>query len=470
MSLQAAEEFEENGQYEEAYEEYKKVYSHNQNDLSLLAQLGHIAVMLKKNDEAEEFYHKMLSLDATNPTPYEQLMDIYINTDKYKYYVYRGNLHSIEQKYEHALHDFKKAIANAGDDHEGISSARFVLGTLYEQLGNPTRAIDEYLKVLDYDHSHEEVYTRLANLYALDGALGSAIETLERARKEGFDTDAICESLANLYLKNGTPEKAKNVTKNELTKIKAMLAMGESDEAAKELEVVAEKYKDNSQLYALRAEYYYNEKDYEKALEAVKKFAELAPNHPLVFQMSALIYEAKNDEYNSTLNWGKYNLVRGNKDIAINEFLNAYQLKDDDANLVATLANLLETSGDKHQAMEFYEKLVKLEPNNRSALEKLVKYREDLGDYRTAIDYLEQLLDVDKRNFNSMKKLASLYEKVKDKQKAVDMYKKYLQTAPQNEEYKQIENKLAKLENSEMTPDVEEEGLLDKIMRFFNKG
>lgn len=470
MSLQAAEEFEENGQYEEAYEEYKKVYSHNPNDLSLLAQLGHIAVMLKRNDEAEEFYHKMLSLDATNPTPYEQLMDIYIDTDKYKYYVYRGNLHSIEQKYEHALHDFKKAIANAGDDHEAISSARFVLGTLYEQLGNPTRAIDEYLKVLDYDHSHEEVYTRLANLYALDDALGSAIETLERARKEGFDTDAICESLANLYLKNGTPEKAKNVTRNELTKIKAMLAMGESDEAAKELESVEEKHKDNSQLYALRAEYYYNEKDYEKALEAVKKFAELAPNHPLVFQMSALIYEAKKDEYNSTLNWGKYNLVRGNKDIAINEFLNAYQLKDDDANLVATLANLLETSGDKHQAMEFYEKLVKLEPNNRSALEKLIKYREDLGDYRTAIDYLEQLIDVDKRNFNSMKKLASLYEKVRDKQKAVDMYKKYLQTAPQNEEYKQIENKLAKLENSEMTPDVEEEGLLDKIMRFFNKG
>ena len=337
-------------------------------------------------------------------------------------------------------------------------------------MGNPTRAIDEYLKVLDYDHSHEEVYTRLANLYALDDALGSAIETLERARKEGFDTDAICESLANLYLKNGTPEKAKNVTRNELTKIKAMLAMGETDEAAKELESVEEKHKDNSQLYALRAEYYYNEKDYEKALEAVKKFAELAPNHPLVFQMSALIYEAKKDEYNSTLNWGKYNLVRGNKDIAINEFLNAYQLKDDDANLVATLANLLETSGDKHQAMEFYEKLVKLEPNNRSALEKLIKYREDLGDYRTAIDYLEQLLEVDKRNFNAMKKLGSLYEKVKDKQKAVDMYKKYLQTAPQNEEYKQIENKLAKLENSEMPPDVEEEGLLDKIMRFFNKG
>lgn len=470
MSLQAAEQFEENGQYEEAYEEYKKVYTHNPNDLSLLAQLGHLAILLKKNDEAESFYHKMLTLDATNPTAYEQLMDIYIDTDKYKYYVYRGNLHSIEHKYEHALHDFQKAAAHAGDDHEAISSVRFVLGTLYEQLGNPQKAIDEYLKVLDYEHSNEEVYTRLANLYVLDDALGSAIETLERACKEGFDnSDNICENLAQLYLKNNTPEKAKEITKNDLTKIKAMLVMGETEEAYKELTNVEEKYKDNSQLYALKAEYYYTNKEYDKALEAVKKFAELAPNHPLVFQMSALIYEAKNDEYNSTINWGRYNLVRGNKDIAINEFLNAYQLKDDDATLVANLANLLETSGEKHQAMEFYEKLVKLEPNNRSALEKLAKYREDLGDYRSAIEYLEALLDSDKRNINAMKKLASMYEKIRDKQNAINMYKKYLQTAPQNEEYKIIENKVAKLENSEMQPDVEEEGLLDKIMRFFNK-
>jgi len=469
MSLQEAEQFEENGQYEEAYQEYKKVYTHNQNDLSLLAQLGHIAMMLKKTDEAEAYYHRMLTLDATNPTAYEQLMDIYIDTDKYKYYVYRGNLHSIEQKFEHALNDFKKAAAHAGDDHEAISSVRFVMGTLYEQLGNPTKAIDEYLKVMDYDHTNEEVYLRLANLYTLEDAVGSAIETLERAIKEGFETEVITENLAQLYLKNGTPEKAKNITKNELTKIKSMLASGESKEAFEELTKVEDKYKDNSLLYALKAEYYYTEKEFDKALDAVKKFGELAPNHPLVFQMSALIYEAQNDEYHSTLNWGKYNLVRGNKDIAINEFLNAYQLKDDEADLVATIANLLETSGDKHQSMEFYEKLVKLEPNNRSALEKLAKYREDLGDYRTAADFLEQLLETDKRNINAMKKLASMYEKTRDKQHALDMYKKYLQTAPQSDEYKEIEKKVAKLEHTEMAPDEEEEGLLDKIMKFFNK-
>ena len=56
MSIETAEQFEENGQYEEAYAEYKKSYSHNPNDLSLLAQLGHISTILNKKEEAEEYF------------------------------------------------------------------------------------------------------------------------------------------------------------------------------------------------------------------------------------------------------------------------------------------------------------------------------------------------------------------------------------------------------------------------------
>ncbi len=469
MSIQTAEQFEENGQYEEAYAEYKKSYTHNPSDLSLLAQLGHLAVLLKKQNEAEEYYHKMLSLDATNPTAYEQLMDIYIDTDKYKYYVYRGNYHSIEQKYEHALHDFQKAAANAGDDHDAIASVRFIIGTLYEQLGNSNKAIDEYLKVLDYDHSNQEVYIRLANLYEKDGITGSAVETLERAIKEGFESDDIREKLSELYLKNNTPEKVKEVSKNDLTLIKAKLASGDTADIPADLRAAEEKYKDNPQIYALKAEYYYTIKNYDEALEAVQEYAVSNPNHPLVFQMRALINEGRNDEYNAYLNWGKYNLVRGNKDIAINEFMNAYQIKNNDADMIATLANLLENSGEIHHAMEFYERLAQLEVNNRTALEKLSRYWENNGDYRLAAEYLEKLLEADKRNFTSMKKLAELYQKIKDRQSAAAWYKKYLQTAPQTDEYKEVEAKLAKLEGSGLTPGEECDGWLDKIINFFTK-
>ena len=469
MSIETAEQLEENGQYEEAYAEYKKSYQHSPNDLSLLAQLGHVAMILDKKDEAVEYYNKMLTLDATNPTAYEQLMDIYIDTDKYKYYVSRGNYHIVQQQLEHATHDFQKAINHAGGDEKEIMPVRFVLGTLYEQLGNPTKAIDEYLKVLDYEDADEEVYIRLANLYALDDVIGSAIETLERAMNNGKDSDAVRENLSRLYFKDNTPEKIKSVSRNELTLIKAMLALGELDEANTELSKIADKYKDEPQLYALQAEYYYTSKDYEKALDAVNTYAEKMPNHPLVFQMRALIYESKNDEYLATVNWAKYHLVRGSVDVAINEFMSAYQLKNDDADMIATLANLLETSGEKHQAMEFYEKLVQLDPTSRAAMEKLARYWEDNGDNRMAIEYLEKIIEADPRNFATMKKLGEMYQKSHDIGSAINMYKKYLQTAPQGTEYEEVTAKLNKLEKTEVAPEMQGDSLLDKIVGLFVK-
>ena len=291
MSIETAEQYEENGQYEEAYEEYKKSYMHNPNDLMLLSQLGHLSVMLSKKDEAEEYYNKMLTLDAANPTAYEQLMDIYIDTDKYKYYVCRGNYHIVQQQIEHAANDFQKAINHAGGEASLVAPARFVLGTLYEGLGNSNKAIDEFLKVLDYeDYANAETYLRLANLYAKDDVLGSAIETLERALNSGVDDDEIREALAKFYFKDGVPAKAKEISNNKLTKIKAMLALGELDEAKRALDSLTDVEKADSLTDSLKAEYYYTAKDYDNALTSVEDYAKKEPNHPLVFQMRALIY------------------------------------------------------------------------------------------------------------------------------------------------------------------------------------
>ena len=219
MSLQTAEQYEENEQYTQAYEEYKKLHEKNPKDLSILERLGHLSMLLDNKEEAADFYTKILEFDATNVLAYEQLMDIYVTTDRFKYYVYRGNLHSVEHQLEHAINDYKKAVNSAQEDKDMLS-ARFVLGTLYEQTGNNVKAIDEYLKVIDHEDTHEEVYIRLSNLYLKEDAIPSAIEVLERARKSGFDTINIKEKLSDLYLKNGNPEKAIDITSDELTKVK----------------------------------------------------------------------------------------------------------------------------------------------------------------------------------------------------------------------------------------------------------
>ena len=337
MSLQLAEQYEENEQYTQAYEEYKKLYERNPRDLSLLERLGHLSMLLDNKEEAAEYYSKILEADATNILAYEQLMDIYVTTDKYKYYVYRGNLHTVDHKLEHAINDYKKAVNCAQTDSDMVN-ARFVLATLYEQEGNNLKAIDEYLKVIDYENTHEEVYTKLSNLYLKEDALGSAIEVLERARKSGFDTTNIKEALADLYVKNGDSEKAFEVTSDELTKVRCLLDMGKKSEAFEKLEQMENQYSHIAQYHSLKAQYFYMNGEFEKALKSVDEFDKAEKNSPLTYQMRALIFEEQNDDYNAHLNWGKYNLVRGNKDIAINEFLNAYQFKGDDVELLNTLA------------------------------------------------------------------------------------------------------------------------------------
>ena len=465
MSIQTAEQFEANEQYEQAYEEYKKEHEKRPNDLSVTERLGHLAMMLNKKDEAADFYTQILEKDMTNTLCYEQLMDIYVDTDRYKYYIYRGNLHSVEHKLEHAINDYKKALNHAENERD-IVMTRFTLANLYDQTGNTTKAIDEFLKTLEYEENHEEVFLKLADLYIKEDMLTSAIDVLERAQKR-FDTDNVRENLAKLYLRNNQPELAKDLTKDDLLKIKCMLQSGEDTDADKKLREIEPFYKNNPEYYALRAEYYYTQGEYDNALEYVEKYNELNRNSALVYQMRALIFEGKNDEYSAHLNWGKYNLVRGNKDIAVNEFLNAWQMKEDDVDLMNTLAVLLEETGDKNHAVEFWERISKAEPTNKKALEKLADFRENIGDYRAEADYLEKWYELDKRNAILVRRLAKVYEKIKNKPDAVEFYKKYLELAKGAQDYAQIEQKLQKLEHTEFVQ--EDEGLLDKIMRFFNK-
>lgn len=465
MSLQLAEQYEENEQYTQAFDEYKKLYERNPKDLSLLERLGHLSMLLDNKEDAAEYYSKILEFDATNVLAYEQLMDIYVTTDRYKYYVYRGNLHSVEHKYEHAINDYKKAVNCAQTDNDMLTS-RFVLGTLYEQEGNNLKAIDEYLKVIEHDETHEEVYTRLSNLYLKEQATGSAIEVLERAIKSGFDSTNIKEQLSDLYLRNGNAEKAFEITSDELTKVKCLLEMDRKSEAFEKLKKMEDQYGHIAQFHSLKAQYYYMIHEFEKALECVNKFDEYEKNSPLTYQMRALIFEEQNDDYNAHLNWGKYNLVRGNKDIAINEFLNAYQMKGDDLNLLNTLAVLLEESGDRNHAMEFYERISKLDETDKKALEKLAEFRESIGDYRAQADYLLALYKLDKRNSTVVRKLGDAYEKSHNKPAAVECYEKYLEIGKGSPDYEKVQAKLNKLANTEMS---EEEGLLDKIIGWFSK-
>ncbi len=465
MSINLAEQLEENEQYDKAYEEYKKIYAQKPKSIDILERLGHLAMILHKQDEAAEFYVKVLELDGANELAHEQLMDIYFHTDRFKYYTMRGNLHVLQQELSHAIGDFKKAIDKAQTEQQ-MNTTRFALANLYEITGKHHQAIDEYLRIIDTANLNEAVYLRLAQVYYKEDAILSAVEILERARTSGFDTDAVKETLAQLYLKNNEPEKARGLTKDELVKVKSLLEEGSNQSAYEILEKMNAKDRQNAQYYLLLAQYYFNVKDWENGLNSVSEFEKLEQNSPLTYQMRALIYEEQGKEFDAHINWAKYNLSRGDKDVALNEYFSAYQIKADDVILVRNLAELLEDLGDKAHALEFWEKLCDLDTGNRKALEKVAEFKESIGDYRSESAVLEKLYALDAKNALVVKKLAKSYEKIKNKEKSLTFYNKFLEISPVSDEIEQIKAKIKKLESTAME---EDEGLIGKIMKLFNK-
>lgn len=462
MSLSNAEKLEENEQYDKAYEEYKNIYSQRPKDTDLLQRLGHLALILEKKDDAKEYYAKILELDSTNVMAYEKLMDLYENDDRYKYYIFRGNMHVVQEEISHAISDFKKALDKTQEEDE-LSATRFILATLYIQVGKYNNAIDELLRIIDTSAANEFVYLKLAEVYVLEDAITSAISVLERARENGFNTETIKETLAQLYLKNEEPESAKGLTQNDMVKIKCLLEENKNSEAFALLESIKETNKTNPQYHLLLAQFYFNNKEFEKSLTSVIEYDKFQKNSPLTYQMRALIYEEMGNEFASHLNWAKYSLSKQEKDVALNEYLLAYQIQEDDATLIRNLAELLEDMNDKYHAAEYWEKLAELEPNNKKALEKLADFKESIGDIRAEIEILEKLHKADSRSALIIKKLAKAYEKIKNKKKALDFYKKFVSISTINDENEQIKAKIAKLENSDFG---EEEGLIDKIMRW----
>jgi len=469
MSLQLAEQFEANEQYELAYEEYKKFHEQNPDDLGVLERLGHLSLILDNKDEAANYYYEILKRDVTNPLAYEQLMSIYETTDRYKYYVYRGNKNSIEGKLEFAISDFKKALTCATDDEAQVVMTRLTLANLYRQTGNNLKALDEYNLILEYDNLHEEIFLQLADIYMQEEAYSSAIDALMRAKNKGFESDKINEALAAVYLRSGDAKSAIEYTKDELLKIQSMLELEQIDEAYSKLQNLPEEYKKSPRYFTLMAQYYYSSKDFPKALACIDEYNKLSPNSPLTYQMRALVYDESNDDYNAHVNWGIYNMLRKNKDIAINEFLNAVQIKEDDINVLFTLADLLTENGDTNHAAEYYEKIYKLDSKNKEALRKLAAFRESIGDYRMQTEYLEKLYEADTKDLNTLKTLAKSYEKIKAKDKAVEAYNKYLELVTDPAEYKLVKARLDKLDSYGSGDTEESAGLIDKIMGFFAK-
>lgn len=461
--LAKAEEFEENEKYEQAYECYKDAYEANKSDEDVLTKLAICAQTLQFKDDAIKYWNLLLSLNPQNQLPYTQLMDLYFSENKYEYYLTRAKLKTLEGRLEQATVDYKKALSNTTEQELQVK-ARYLLAQTYEIMEKPMQAIDEYLRILDYEQN-ENVYSALAKIYYNDDKSAS-LSVLHQGIKHFPENKMFKELLSKIYMELGNYDKALEFSTEPLNTAKILLLQEKNDAALRILEKVPSKVKNTPKYLALMAEYYYNSNNDDKALEYIDKYEALDAQGPLAPQMRALVYEKQNKNSLSHYNWGLYYLRKGSLDIALNEFLNAYAVDKNNTDIVKELINLYVTLGDRVASIEFCERLVEIEKDDVPTLSRLVKFYDEEGYQDKMIQYLLLLNEVNPKDYNALLRLAKYYESCSQMSEAIEYYEKYLKFAPTSPERDQIDAKLKLITTGEGAQD---EGFLDKLLGFFTK-
>ena len=347
--------------------------------------------LIKGNDEkAIEIYTKIIELAPGDEVALSQLMDLYLERDKFMYYITRANVNIVQQKYEHAINDVKKALNLESQSIEALRK----LGRLYKVTGKNLRAVDEFLKILDIDANQKDVYIELIDLYTKENSPESAIGIAKKAVANFAQDSEFKNILANLYFKSGDYKNALETVEDDFLKAKILLQDEQNDSAKEILNKLKEDknlYKESNKeqlaaYYLLEAQYYYNKKEFDEALNYVEKYTDLSLPNALSFQMKALIYEGMGDEFKSSYNWGYCYKVRKRFDEAIVEFTHAHNAKPDDKNTLIELANLYANNGEKFTSMEYWKKVYEIDKDKRAG-QILGDFYYEQGDLRLAEYY-----------------------------------------------------------------------------------
>lgn len=347
--------------------------------------------LIKGNDEkAIEIYTKIIELAPGDEVALSQLMDLYLERDKFMYYITRANVNIVQQKYEHAINDVKKALNLESQSIEALRK----LGRLYKVTGKNLRAVDEFLKILDIDANQKDAYIELIDLYTKENSPESAIGIAKKAVANFTQDSEFKNILANLYFKSGDYKNALEAVEDDFLKAKILLQDEQNDSAKEILNKLKEDknmYKESNKeqlaaYYLLEAQYYYNKKEFDEALNYVEKYTDLSLPNALSFQMKALIYEGMGDEFKSSYNWGYCYKVRKRFDEAIVEFTHAHNAKPDDKNTLIELANLYANNGEKFASMEYWKKVYEIDKDKRAG-QILGDFYYEQGDLRLAEYY-----------------------------------------------------------------------------------
>ena len=340
----------------------------------------------KKLQEALSIYEQIIQLNPADEVALSCTMDIYLELDdKFNYYLSRANVNIAQGKMEYAIKDTKKALAINMED----INARRKLARLYKVDNQNLKAIDEFLKLLEYQNDDLDAYFELVDLYMKENALESAIQIARKLYDLDKNNPNVRNMLAQLYFKADDYTCALKVVEDELLKIKILLQSNKNIEARELLEKI-----DISKLNpiqkknyrTIKAQQFYNDKKFDEALSEIEEYVKENGPDAVSFQMKALIYEEKNDEFNAYFNWGFCKKMQGKPEEAIVEFNYAHQKNPQDKTTLFELANLYHNNKERFVAIECWEKIYEID-KDEVAREILAEFYYSEGNFKKAEYY-----------------------------------------------------------------------------------
>ena len=303
--------------------------------------------------------------------------------------------------------------------NDELKEAHNNLGGVYEKLGIPDKAAEEYKKALNIDENYLEAAVNLAALkkntetlkqlsekhpetslplYYLSrierqsGNLQNANKYIKEAIEKEDATDEVFLTAGEIFLETGNRTEALNAFRNTLKLnprcVPALVNLGTLTDNEEMLKNALNLEPDNAEARANYADLLYKQKRTLEALEEYRKAVILKPDMPQLSNNLALILK-DNGEYEQAL------------DLFLDAYFKNPQITDFSVNIAETLVLLHHQAPE--QALKIAQSWAKAAPDNPFAVHTFNAFSgKDSG--KTDTDYAKALFDAFAGTYNETMK------------------------------------------------------------------
>ncbi len=182
-------------------------------------ELGKNQTKLKKYEEAEENFNKVILTQGDRLDVMEALYGLYFNQRNYEaaiplvqklikidddYKEDLANLYSRTERFDEAI-----KMLDELDESFGESDYRDALRTqIYRKTGNSTGQIEKLEQKIDNNPKNEQDYLNLIYLYSEEGNIAKAFETAKELLKNNPKSELVHLALYKYYLEDGATDDA----------------------------------------------------------------------------------------------------------------------------------------------------------------------------------------------------------------------------------------------------------------------